>query len=271
MGRRTATAVAASLIAGGALVLVPATAQAETSEACTISDATLTWGVKESFRSYISGSIANGSWEATDGATYETPDFNWTGGTGSYDPETKTGSVSFTGGIHFTGHEGILNMNMANPTVQINDGVAMLALDMKSNDVDGSVSVDEKQIPAINIEGDVSGEDELTLDAAPSTLSEEGAPAFGDFYEAGEAADPVTFAAPLHCPAAVAEEPAEEEPPADEAPAASDEEVADTGNTGWIIAAVAAGVLVVAGAITAVVRRKKKAGPAQPEDETPTE
>src|SRR5690606_23738697 len=42
---------------------------------CTVTDAELVWGYKESFRSYISGSIAHGEWTVADGAAYETPNF----------------------------------------------------------------------------------------------------------------------------------------------------------------------------------------------------
>lgn len=264
MKKLTATLAVTTVVAGGALVFMPATAQAETSTDCAVSDATLTWGVKESFRSYISGTIANGSWETSDGASYETPEFHWTGGTGSYDPESQNGTIEFTGGINFTGHGGILDMTMANPTLQITDGAAVLALDMTSNDVDGSVSIDEKQVPAINIDGELTADDTtITLDAAPTTLSEQGAPAFGDFYEAGEAADPVTISAALDCPVAAAED----EPAADDTEnaeevepisAEAEEDVADTGALGWVIAAILAAVLIVGGVIAAVVAKRRK-------------
>ncbi|MGO3032767.1 MAG: HtaA domain-containing protein, partial [Microbacterium gubbeenense] len=116
-----------------AAMLVPATAaSAQTTadaEACVVTDGTFSWGVKESFRSYISGTIANGSWEALDGATYETPNFEWTGATGSYDPATGTGSVSFPGTVHFTGHDGVLDLTLGNPTIEFEGETAALLLD----------------------------------------------------------------------------------------------------------------------------------------------
>ena len=130
-----------------ALVLAaPTAAQADTASGCEITDGALSWGVKESFRAYISGSIANGEWETSDGAAYETPDFHWTGGTGSFDPETGTGSVSFAGAVHFTGHDGVLDLVLANPTIAFeDDGGAALLLDAKSNDMEGDVAVDTEQ------------------------------------------------------------------------------------------------------------------------------
>ena len=50
--------------------------------ACEVQDVSITWGFKESFRSYISGSIAQGSWEASGDVGYEIPHFTLTGGTG---------------------------------------------------------------------------------------------------------------------------------------------------------------------------------------------
>ena len=164
---------------------------------CQIENAQLRWGLKESFRSYISGSIANGSWEATDGATYETPQFIWSEGTGTYDPETGTGSVSFTGTVAFSGHDGVLDMTIANPSFAFEgDGNAALALDTKSNDMEGNLAVDEQQqwVAEINTgeQLDVTnGRVELT--DMQSVLTNSGAAAFAGFYEAGVDLDPLAL------------------------------------------------------------------------------
>lgn len=201
-----------------AAMLVPATAaSAQTTadaEACVVTDGTFSWGVKESFRSYISGTIANGSWEALDGATYETPNFEWTGATGSYDPATGTGSVSFPGTVHFTGHDGVLDLTLGNPTIEFEGETAALLLDAHSNDMEGEVAVDAEQ----EWVGDV------TLPAAPdsigdtlaasdleTTLTNPGAAAFAGFYEAGEVLDPVSFSLITeNCDAGAAPQPAAE-------------------------------------------------------------
>lgn len=86
--------------------------------ACELTDAELSWGVKESFRSYISGGIAHGSWETLEGANYTTPNFLFTAGTGKAAPENG-GEINFAGKIHFTGHEGLLDLTMANPSLVI--------------------------------------------------------------------------------------------------------------------------------------------------------
>ncbi|UOR00863.1 HtaA domain-containing protein [Leucobacter allii] len=202
--RRTGSALMGAALAGtiiaGGLLAGPGAAQATSdgaAEACEITGGTLSWGVKESFRSYISGTIANGSWETSDGATYETPDFGWSGATGSIDPATGTGTVSFTGTVHFTGHDGVLDLTIANPTIEFEgDGKAALMLDTRSTDTEGEVVVDAAQ----QWVGDVSvGEtvapsgDALALADLPAVLTSEGVKAFAGFYEAGQELDPLNL------------------------------------------------------------------------------
>lgn len=205
--RRIVTASAAAALTATAL-LVPATAQAApqqastaTSSTCTVTGGDLKWGVKESFRSYISGSIANGGWEVSDGAAYETPLFSWTNASGEIDAETGEGTVSFVGTMHFTGHDGVLNLVMKNPTVELNgDGTGRLLLDAKSNNAQGELVIDETQVYIGKIEGigqtdPASGT--LTIDQAPAVLTGEGAAAFGGFYASGDALDPVALSVQL--------------------------------------------------------------------------
>ncbi len=199
--RRSGALLAGAAIIGG-LLLAPTAAQAQQpvraegeAGVCEITGGELSWGVKESFRAYISGSIANGSWEASDGATYETPQFTWGGATGSIDTEAGEGSVSFTGTVHFTGHDGVLDLTIANPTLEFEgDGKAALLLDARSTDMEGEVAIDTQQ----EWVGDVIvpdqlpiSDDALVADALSTTLTNTGAKAFAGFYEAGAELDPV--------------------------------------------------------------------------------
>lgn len=198
-----------SLLLGGVLLAAtvlaaPAAAQAvplpaeDAAAACAVTDGTLTWGVKESFRSYISGSIANGSWETSDGASYETPSFQWRSGTGEIDPATGTGSVSFTGSVHFTGHDGVLDLTLANPTLEFEgDGKAALLLDARSTDATGEVTIDsEQEWVGDVVAGSFSAitEDGFNAAAMPATLTNSGAKAFAGFYEPGVDLDPIDLA-----------------------------------------------------------------------------
>lgn len=206
--RRSGALLGGAAIIGG-LLLAPSAAQAEPVRAelvraegeaggtCEVTAGSLAWGVKESFRAYISGSIANGSWETGDGASYETPLFTWSGATGSIDPATGEGSVSFTGSVHFTGHDGVLDLTLANPTIEFDgDGKAALLLDARSTDMEGEVALDAKQ----EWVGDVIVPDQLPVsnsalaaDKLPTTLTNSGAKAFAGFYEGGADLDPIAL------------------------------------------------------------------------------
>ncbi len=183
------------LAASAAPALWPVSNGGELSAACTVTEGTLTWGLKESFRSYISGTIANGSWETSDGASYETPVFIWSEATGQVDLSTGTGTVNFKGSISFTGHDGILDLTLSNPTIELEgDGTGALLLDARSTDVQGEVVVDSEQVwfGEITIaSGPVSDSDRWELLALPTKLTNSGSQAFAEFYEADAELDPI--------------------------------------------------------------------------------
>ncbi len=204
---RLATSAIAATFAASAL-LIPAAASAAplqtedaVSSTCTVTGGDLKWGVKESFRSYISGSIANGSWTTAGGASYETPLFGWSNPVGEIDAETGEGSVSFTGSINFTGHDGVLNLLLANPTLVLaGDGTAQLLLDTRSNNAQGELVIDEQQAYLGKIEGIEQADPargEFVFADAPAVLTADGADAFGGFYASGDALDPVALSLQL--------------------------------------------------------------------------
>jgi hypothetical protein len=166
------------------------------SAACVVEDATMTWGFKESFRSYISGSIANGEWTVSDGATYETPDFRFGNGSGSLNSRSDAGVVAFPGAITFTGHGGILNTTVENPVLELRGDRAHLLFDVNGTTQQGA-RVDERAVEFVSLALDEAAkieqtEDRLALIDVPATLTDAGAAAFGT-YQSGEAFDPVTI------------------------------------------------------------------------------
>lgn len=269
--RTTAPALAA-LIVGGALLVPTAPAAAATSaQGCTIADASVTWGFKESFRSYISGSIAKGSWEVADGASYETPSFGFSGGTGETDAAVVTGSIGFGGAIRFTGHGGLLDTTVANPTIVLTgDGTGQLLLDLRGVSMEdamagaGTEAETLAQVPFADL--DLSGATvtqdgealSIAVEAAPAAITAEGYDAFGS-YEAGTALDPVTFTAAGTCAVPAVAEPTPE-PTASAALLETASEDAPT--SPGLLVAIGGGLVALAGGVTAAVvaRRRKSAG-----------
>jgi len=268
-----ARSVAIALLAIVAAVApaAPAAAMGETDPAdCTVTAATLTWGFKESFRSYISGSIARGAWETIDGATYTTPAFHWSAGTGTVAPDGTVGAVSFPGGIRFTGHDGLLDTTVARPALELSTSGARLLLDVAGvsmeNAMAGNTTVDTAtQTPFVTVDpaaieyaraGDV-----VTLSAtdAATAMTEEGFAAFGS-YPAGTAFDPISFTVTAQCPAPTPT--AEAAPSADAAASGTpDATLVATRDSALPIGAIAGiGAAIAAAAVAAwiLVRRRRR-------------
>lgn len=184
------------------MILVPLlVASLAAAPGCEVTDATLEWGFKESFRAYIDGSIANGEWATADGATYATPEFVWTGGTGTVDPETGEAEIAFTGSVRFTGHEGVLDTTIANPVVRLDGSTGTLLLDVSGPTMEGE-QLDLAGVEFVALNGvQLSGSDEAVTADAVSELTADGATAFPN-YQAGEAFDPVALTMPVDadCP-----------------------------------------------------------------------
>lgn len=160
-----------------------------------VSSADLGWGVRDSFRNYIRGGIANGSWDLN-GTTYSNNAFQWSKGTGSF--KDGKGSISFTGSVHFTGHHGILDTTISNPRLEINGKTAVLYATVVGNDMDGkSQNYGEVALLNVDVSGlQVSG-DKISSSGAGTTITAEGAKAFAGFYEAGKDMAPLSFSASL--------------------------------------------------------------------------
>lgn len=218
---------------------------------CEISEAELTWGFKESFRAYVSGTIANGEWTVADGAEYETPTFSWTGG-GRYDPETGELDLDFAGSVRFTGHGGVMDTTIANPRVLVDGDGAQLLLDVAGTTQDGTpVAAVAVAFADLDLTGIQPTEDGGTVTWAevPATLTAEGAAAFGT-YPAGEALDAITLVVELPADCITAADPAE---PTVEPTVISSEVVAtDSNDVAWLWWLIG-GLLVLTGIVVAVI------------------
>lgn len=181
-------------------VCVPVTRTREVQEQgasdSTIKSANLGWGVRDSFRNYVRGGIANGSWELN-GTSYSSDAFNWSNGTGTF--KNGKGSISFSGSVRFTGHHGILDTTIANPRLEINGNSGTLYATMNSNDPSGkATNYGEVALLKVDLSGLQSSADAVSVNGAATTLTAEGAKAFAGFYEAGKDMAPLSFSAAIN-------------------------------------------------------------------------
>ncbi|WP_030422385.1 HtaA domain-containing protein [Streptomyces sp. NRRL F-5065] len=166
-----------------------------------LADGTLGWGVKDSFRAYVTGPTAKGTITTSGGATQAAANgaFTFKDATGTYDTKAGKLDASFKGAVSFKGHETNgshgLDLTLSNLRATLDGGRGTLTADVNSlgEKSAGVVLADlEAQSAALTAKDDV-----ITVDAIAATLTAAGATAFGDFYTAGTALDPVTLSVAL--------------------------------------------------------------------------
>lgn len=244
-------------------------------------DAAVDWGVRRTFREYVSGSIGQGTWELAEGAQDGGALFRFPQGKGAYDAAKGTLDAAFAGSVHFTGAH--LDLKLAKVTVKVENGTGVLSADVTTGtDTKNAVALVEFDAKGLKTESGLA-----TVTEAPATLTEGGALAFNSMamfsgYGAGTEMDPVSLAVALDGAAKLPALPnlgstAAPATPAAPAPATA-AKAEDTSNTG-LYAALAVAVLVLAGGAAFLVVRKRRTdaastaaasgGPAGPTDAAP--
>ncbi|MGW4997253.1 HtaA domain-containing protein [Streptomyces hydrogenans] len=225
--------------------------------------AAVDWGVRRTFREYVTGAIAQGRWTLADGAQDGGALFRFPSGTGRYDPAAGTLDAAFAGSVRFTGSH--LDLTLARVTVTVTGGTGTLAADVTS------AGKTERAVPLVTFAaGRLAPENGLAVvTEAPAELTEGGARAFGGMYKAGTAMDPVSLAVSVDPAAALPALPdlgsAPTDPPAatpSAKPSASAAPVTaaastDSGTPAVVYAGIAAGVLAAAVAAYALLRRRR--------------
>lgn len=224
----------------------------------TIKSANLGWGVRDSFRNYVRGGIANGSWELN-GTSYSSDAFNWSNGTGTF--KGGKGSISFSGSVRFTGHHGILDTTIANPRLEINGNSGTLYATMNSNDPSGkATNYGEVALLKVDLSGLLSSADAVSVNGAATTLTAEGAKAFAGFYDAGKDMAPLSFSAAINGAKTTTKTVSETVYEGEGCDPVTGKPLASTGASGVEGTLVAGFIAVAAGAGTVVyTRRRKKA------------
>ncbi|WP_433547927.1 HtaA domain-containing protein [Streptomyces sp. CA-294286] len=232
-------------------------------------DAAVDWGVRRTFREYVTGPLSKGGWELGGGAQDGGALFRFPQGKGVYDSKKQTLDAAFTGSVRFTGAH--LDLNLSNVGVKVADGKGTLVADVASKDLQSKKDTRTTGVPLVTFEAkNLTAKDGLVhLAEAPATLTEGGSRAFGGMYKAGTDMDPVSLAVAVtdraklpalpdlgsdtRTPAAAtgtAEKPAEEPRTAETAAASG------SSHTALYVAAGVGVLVLVAGAGYVAVRRR---------------
>ncbi|MET9918459.1 HtaA domain-containing protein [Streptomyces sp. NPDC006435] len=170
-----------------------------------ILDGTLDWGVRESFRAYVTGPIAQGRIETAAGATASAGGYRFPGATGRFDAEKQTLAAKFDGKVRFLGHEEdgeyTLDLSLTNLEVRVDGAKGTLVADVSSKDrktkdvsVRTGLAVADLKLP----KGELAAKKGvLKLSGVPATLTADGAGAFAGMYKKGARLDALTIAVAL--------------------------------------------------------------------------
>ncbi|MCX4778009.1 HtaA domain-containing protein [Streptomyces sp. NBC_01264] len=231
-------------------------------------DAAVDWGVRRTFREYVSGSIGQGKWELAEGAQDGGALFRFPQGKGAYDGAKGTLDAAFAGSVHFTGAH--LDLKLAKFTAKVENGKGVLSADVTTGtDTKPAVPLVEFDAKALKTEGGLA-----TLAEAPATLTEGGAAAFNSMYKSGTEMDPVSLAVALDGAAKLPALPnlgSTATPAAPPAPApATAAKPDEPSNTGLHAALAVAALVLAGGAAFLTLRNRTKNQPPTPPPGTGT-
>lgn len=147
--------------------------------------ASLTWGVKQSFRNYVQA--AGGAIETSGRAErLEDGAFQFAAGsTGDLRRQADgglAGAANYLGEIAFEAHGGMLRVRLADPSVEFAEGQGVLIV------ADGGSTGPRLKVAKLNLTAMSEEDGELVI---PTALTIEGSQVLGDHYPPGTALDPV--------------------------------------------------------------------------------
>ncbi|OPF73382.1 hypothetical protein VT50_0228630 [Streptomyces antioxidans] len=180
----------------------PANTPTESSGAAPgVVDGNLDWGVKKSFRDYVTGPIAKGKITLSGGAADHGDGYRFPNGEGAYDADEGSLDAAFDGAVRFTGHEGALDLRFSDLSIEVEGAKGALVADVSSKDRETGKVTESDDVTVADLATGSGLPDPkggvITLTDLPAALTADGAEAFGGFYTAGDALDPVTVAVSL--------------------------------------------------------------------------
>lgn len=166
-----------------------------------VTGGTISWGVKESFRSYVTGPIAHGSITLDAGALESGGVYQFPVSSGSRDAAATTADARSGGSVRFAGHDGVLEVQISNIEVSVSGTAGSIVADVDYRPFTDTVTQNPLQsapdvvLASLNLAGitPADGAGTVSFSNVPATLTAAGATAFGGFYPAGTALDPISF------------------------------------------------------------------------------
>jgi hypothetical protein len=165
-----------------------------------ITEGSLNWGVKASFRRYVGEggiTVAGGVTRASDtSAEFPVPGFQWPLVSGTFDTESKSTVLQFGGSVHFSAHEGALDLTIGQPKLVLTGAESTLYASVKSEPLSGGSIVDYGVIPIVSL--DLTGKEPTvaggttTWPGLTSYLTSEAGEPFAGFYPVSQQMDSVS-------------------------------------------------------------------------------
>ncbi|MFH8792927.1 HtaA domain-containing protein [Streptomyces sp. NPDC017941] len=201
-----AAAVATAAVLGAAALALPAVADTPVDtpaegaagaprapKAFTLKDGTLDWGLKESFRKYVTG-MAHGKIKAGGGAEQAPGNgvFTFTGGKGTYEMTGHVMKAAFKGDVRFTSALHKFDIKIADVRVHTKGRTGAIQADVTLNGAEQN----DIDLAALDLSGVTPGQGPggtMTFKDIPATLTAKGAKAFNGMYQKGQALDPATL------------------------------------------------------------------------------
>ncbi|MFC7913784.1 HtaA domain-containing protein [Streptomyces sp. NPDC057386] len=182
-GRRSAVLAAAVTTAAalGAATLVTLGAGSASAAEVPLSGYELTWGIKQSYRTYVT-TYAAGGFTATDGASQAAGNgaFTFTGGKGGYDSTAHTLKLGFDGSLRIVSEQHGFDITLSD--VRFDSGAGAITADVTRS------GTTEQDVPLAEVTVSRAMTDMAT------ELTQQAADVFGSPSYAGAAGDPVTVA-----------------------------------------------------------------------------
>ncbi len=160
----------------------------------------LDWGIKTSFVSYIQGSIAHGEITTEGVTTNADGSYRFPLAEGTTDTQTGATSASFTGSVHFTGHdEGTgpqLDLLITNIRIDVSGVQGTVVADVTSKGLGQTDATDYPDVVFATLDFSMTPPafegSSIVFHNVPTLLTADGAEAFAGFYDEGTELDPLT-------------------------------------------------------------------------------